>query len=282
VRLYPATESAGRVSMNQLHKDCHQRLRNQIVCPVHGVVNRDEIVKGYEYEKDRYVIIEQADLDAIRLESTRTIDLIQFVDGGEIDPLYIDSPYYLGPDGPVAEEAFRVIREAMRRATKVGIGKVVLHGREHVVAVQVCGKGFLLSTLRYAAEVRNGEPYFADLKDGDVDADQIRLAETIMASKAAPFDPGAFHDQYQEAFFQTVKAKIEGQAPVTVEEHAAPRSFNFMEALKQSVAEAEASGALAPAPASAGKAAAAGKVSAKKPPAKSVTSEKKKRARKGA
>lgn len=259
VRLYAATESANRVSMNQLHKGCNQRVRNQTVCPTHGQIARDEIVKGYEYEKDAYVIIEQPDLDAIKLKSSRTIELVQFVDIGDIDPLYVDAPYYLGPDGPVAEEAFRVIREAMSKAGKVGIGRFVLHGREHIVSIGVSGKGFLLSTLRYASEVRSGEEYFADVKDAAVDPEQLQLATTIMQSKAKPFDAAAFHDQYQDAFFAIVKAKIAGQKPVFVEDDASPRAFNFIDALKQSVDEAERSGTLPAKPAA-----------RKKPPAASV------------
>lgn len=238
VRLYAAAESARKVSMNQLHKGCNQRVRNQLVCPSHGPIARDQIAKGYEYEKDSYVIVEQSDIDAIKLPTTKHIEIVQFVDADEIGPQYFNAPYFLGPDGPVAEEAFRVIREAMARAGKVAIGKFVLHGREHVVAIQVQGKGFLMTTLRYASEVRSGEELFADVEDGKVDKEQIELAQTIMEGKIAPFDPSAFHDAYADAFFKVVKAKIEGETPVFVEEEERPRAFNFMEALKKSVDEA--------------------------------------------
>lgn len=240
VRLYAATESAKRVAMNQLHKDCHQRVRNQLVCPNHGPVARDDIVKGYEYEKDSYVIVPQDDIDSIKLKSSKVIDLIQFVNADEIDALYVNAPYFLGPDGPVAEEAFRVIREAMQRSGKVGIGKLIMHGREHIVAMQVNGKGFLLTTLRYASEVREGDQFFSDLKDGEVDEQQVELAQSIMDSKAAKFNPREFIDQYQEAFFDLVKAKIDGEQPVFVEDDETPKAFNFMEALKRSVADVEA------------------------------------------
>jgi DNA end-binding protein Ku len=263
VRLYAATESATRVSMNQLHKGCNQRVRNQLVCPVHGSIDRDQIVKGYEYEKDKYVILAQEDLDAIKLPSGRTIDLVQFVGEGEIDPLYIDAPYYLGPDGPVAEEAFRVIREALREAGKVGIGKLSLHGREHAVMVRPSGKGFLLSTLRYASEVRGGDQFFSDVSDGAADREQLKLAQSIMQSKTAPFDPSAFGDRYQQAFFEIVKAKIQGEQPVLVEHEEAPSTFNFMDALRLSVEEAQR--------AAAGKPAAPAKAARKKPPAASVS-----------
>ncbi|MCA9291954.1 MAG: Ku protein [Phycisphaerales bacterium] len=280
VRLYAATESAGRVSMNQLHRDCHQRVRNQLVCPVHGPINRDELVKGYEYEKDTYVIIEPTDLEAIRLPSSKTIELIQFVDESEIDPQYVDSPYFLGPDGPVAEEAYRVIREAMRRTKRIGIGKVVLYGREHIVALQVSGKGFLLATLRYASEVRDGAQFFTDVKDEPVQDEQLQLAETIMRGKAGAFDPSAYSDAYAEKFFDVVKAKIQGEALVTVEEEETPRAFNFMQALRQSVEQADLG---ADAKATEKKAKTPRKKAAtKKPAAKSVSATRKKKSRKGA
>ncbi len=268
VRMYAATESANRVSMNQLHKGCNQRVRQQMVCPAHGPINREDIAKGYEYEKDRYVIVEEPDLEAIRLPSSKTIDLVQFVDPAEIGPLYVDAPYFLGPDGPVAEEAFRVIREAMRAANKVGIAKLVLHGREHLVALSVSGKGFIMSTLRYASEVRSPDQFFGDVKDAAVDKDQIELAQTIMKSKTAPFDPGKFQDQYQDAFFKIVKAKIEGEQPVFAPEEHVATTFNFMDALKQSVAEAASS---LPAAAKASSEKAPPAKGAKRPPAKSVS-----------
>jgi DNA end-binding protein Ku len=271
VRLYAATESASRVSMNQLHRDCNQRVRNQLVCPTHGPVNRDEIVKGYEYEKDSYVIIEPSDLEAIRLKSSKVIELVQFVDVDEIDPLYVNAPYFLGPDGPVAEEAFRVIREAMQKAGKVGVGKVVMHGRENIVALNVHGKGFLLSTLRYASEVRSGDQYFADVKDGKIAKEQIDLAASIIKSKTAKFDPAAFKDLYKDAFFEIVKQKADGEAPVLVEDDAAPKTYNFMDALKQSVADAEPTTRTTKKKAPARK-----KTAPKKPAARSVAAKKKK------
>lgn len=264
VRLYAATESTSRVSMNQLHKGCHQRLKTQLQCPVHGPVERDEIVKGYEYEKDSYVIIEKEELDALKLETTKTIELIEFVDASEIDPLFMDTPYFLGPDGPVAEEAFRVIREALKKTNRVGVGKLVLHSREHIVAVRPHENGMMLTTLRYASEVRSSAEYFKDVGNGKVDKEQLELAQTIIEKKAGEFDASEFQDRYQEAFFALVKAKAEGAAPVQVREEEAPTTFNFMEALKRSVEQA------APAkPAKKGK--------ARKPAAASVAPAKKSR-----
>lgn len=238
VRMYSATESGARVSMNQLHKGCHQRLKNQLTCPIHGPVERDEVAKGYEYEKDTYVIIETEDLDAIRLQANHTIDLKTFVKADSIGPLYVDSPYFLGPDGPVAEEAFRVIREAMRSTDTIGIGTLIMSARERIVAVQPDGKGFLLSTLRYAEEVRSSDGLFDEVKDAKPDAEQIKLAETIIKGKVAKFQPELFEDHYRTAFLEVVKAKIKGQKPVIVEETEAPTTYNFIDALKRSVEEA--------------------------------------------
>ncbi len=288
VRMYSATESSTRVSMNQLHKDCHQRVKNQLTCPVHGPIGRDEVVKGYEYEKDKYVIIDKEDLDGLRLESTKTIDLVQFVDADDIDPMFVDSPYYLGPDGPVAEEPFQVIREALQRAGKAGVGKIVMSGRERIVSVGPHEQGFLMTTLRYAAEVREAEKYFGDLKAEAVDEEQVALAESIIASKSSAFDPAAFTDQYREAFFEIVKAKVAGEAPVEVDADAPPASFNFMDALKQSVEAAGLDGGATKKPAakstrktsSKKKKKSSGAV--KKPAATSVKSTKKKTSRKQA
>ncbi len=239
VRLYAATESSGRVSMNQLHKGCHQRLKQQMACPVHGPVERDDIVKGYEYEKDTYVIIEKEELDNLKLETTKTIDLVQFVDADEINPLFIDAPYFLGPDGPVAEEAFRVIREALRKSNRVGVGKLVLHNREHVVALRPETNGMLLTTLRYASEVRSPAEFFKDISNGQVDKEHMEMALTIIKKMSSKFNPAAFTDRYQDAFITLVKEKVEGAPPIEVKEDETPASFNFMEALKRSVEQAK-------------------------------------------
>ena len=148
VRVYNATSSAGRIMLNQLHKDCNCRLKQQMVCPIHGNVERGDIVKGYEYEKDRYVVIDPEDLERVQVETTKAIEITSFVDPGELDPIYLNAPYYLAPDGPVAEGAFRVIREAMLKTGKVGIGRFVIGGREHFVALDVKDRGLVMTTLR--------------------------------------------------------------------------------------------------------------------------------------
>ena len=239
VRLYNAVSGATRISMNQLHKDCHRRLRQQMVCPEHGAVERDEIVRGYEYDKGKYVVVDDADLEKVRLETTKTIELEQFVDETELDPLFLDSPYYMAPDGPVAEEAFRVVREATKAAGKVGIGRVVMSGREHIVALKVLDRGFVLTTLRYADEVRGATPYFEEIKNGEVDRKQVELARQIIDSHAAEFDPAQFKDRYQDALLELVKAKIAGAEPVVAPEEQVGKVINLMEALKASVEQLE-------------------------------------------
>ncbi len=176
IRVYTALNEADKISFNQLHKDCHQRLKQQLVCPIHGKVEREQVVKGYEVEKDRFVVIESADLEAVKLETTHTVELVQFIKPEELDPVFLDVPYFLGPDGPVSVEAFTVLREALRKAKRLGIGRVVLSGREKLVAVKPVGNGLVMSTLRYASEIRQADAYFEELGQGHIDADQVALA----------------------------------------------------------------------------------------------------------
>ncbi|MFO0840505.1 MAG: Ku protein [Phycisphaerae bacterium] len=248
--LYNATSSSSRIGLNQLHKGCNRRLKQQMTCPEHGPVERDDIAKGYEFEKDKYVIIDEADLDKIKLETNRTVEILQFVDAGEIAPIYLDSPYYVAPDGPVAEESFRVIREAIRRGGKVGIGRVVMSGREHAVVLQAEGKGFLLNTLRTADEVRAADPYMEGIRDGEIAADQLALAQQLIQAKSAAFDPSQFRDRYQDALLAIIKAKVEGNQPIVTQEAEVGQVINLMEALKQSLAASAPTPAKKPAAAS--------------------------------
>ena len=242
VRLYNAVTSTSRVSLNQLHKNCNLRLRQQMVCPEHGAVGKNEIVKGYQFEKDKYVVIDNADLQKIKLETTKTIELIQFVDANELDLVYLNTPYYVTPEGPVAEESFRIVREAMREANKVGIGQVVMLNREQVIALRVQENGFTLNTLHYAEEVRNAQTYFGEIKNGSVDKSQLSLARQLVNNLTLPFDPGKFVDHYQNALLEIVKAKIEGSEPVLVQKAEHGKVINLMDALKQSLARSEGTG----------------------------------------
>jgi DNA end-binding protein Ku len=238
VRLYNAVSSSNKISFNQLHAKTHRRLKQQMVEPELGPVDRTDIVKGYEYEKEKYVIIDDADLEKVRLETTRIIELVQFIDAEELDPLYLDNPFYVAPDGPVAEEAFRIIREAMKKKDCIGIGRVVMAGREHIVAMRVQDRGFVLTTLRYAAEVRSSAGYFEDIKNGEVNKAQLQLAEQLIEGMSSAFDPSQFNDRYQDAMMEVIKAKIEGAEPVVAEEVEVGKVINLMDALKQSIAAA--------------------------------------------
>lgn len=237
VRLYNAISSAGKVAFNQLHKNCNQRLRQQLVCPQHGKVEREDIVKGYEYEKDRYVVLDEADLEKVELETTKMIELVQFVDAAQIDPIYFDNSHYVAPDGPVAEEAFRIFREALKKLNKIAIGRVVMHGKENIVALRPKDKGFLLTMLHYASEVRAAEPYFAEIKDAPVGKEQLALAVQLIESTAADFDPAQFADRYQDSLMEVIKAKIQGSAPVVVQQTELGKVINLMDALQASIAQ---------------------------------------------
>jgi len=237
VRLYNVMSSTTKTSLNLLHKNCNLRLRQQMVCPEHGPVIKDEIVKGYQLEKDKYVVITPEDLEKVKLETTKTIELTQFVDAKELDPVYLNTSYYMTPDGPIAEEGFRIVREAMRKANKVGLGQVVILNKEHLAALQVRDTGFTLSTLHYAQEVRKAQTYFAEIKNGSVDKNQLALAEQLVNSLSAPFAPEKFADRYQESLIEMVKAKAEGSEPQTAPKVERGKVINLMDALKQSIAK---------------------------------------------
>lgn len=237
VRVYTALHEADKITFNQLHKDCHQRLKQHLVCPVHGTVEREHIVKGYAVEKDRFVVVESSELDAVKLETTHTIDLAQFIKPDELDPAYLDVPYFIGPDGPVSMESFAVIREALHRTKRLGIGRVVLSGREKPVAIKPLGKGLFMTTLRYAAELRQPSAYFDDLAQPQLDPSQLALARQLIENKTAKFEPAAFTDRYQAALLDLIKAKLSGSPPIQVAAAPAGQIVNLMEALKQSVEE---------------------------------------------
>ena len=239
VRLYNAVHSTSRVTLNQLHKGCHRRLKQQMKCPAHGDVERADIARGYEYEKSKFVVIDETDLQRIRLETTKTIQLVQFIGADELDPIFLDAPYYVAPDGRGAEEVCRVLREAMRESNRVGIGRVVLSSREHSVALQVQEPGLLLTTLRYAHEVRSAAPFFEDLRRGEVEEAPLRLAQQLIEQHTRPFDPTQFTDRYQDSLLEVVTAKIEGSEPILVQEEEVGRVINLMEALEQSLSGAE-------------------------------------------
>ena len=235
VKLFTATSSsAGKVSFNMLHKDTKNRVNMKYHDPELGEVERADLVKGYQFEKDRYVVISPEELDAIEIESSKTIDIDGFVDAADIDPIYLDSPYFVAPDGPIAEETYAVILEAMRQAKKVAIARIVLSGRERLVAIHPRERGFLLTTLRTGKEVRAAAEYIDELK-AKVSDDMLTMAKTIIGGKAIHFDPEGFEDRYEMALMDLVKSKINGGEPVIAKAPERGNVINLMDALKASL-----------------------------------------------
>ena len=257
VEIYSATSSSAQIAFHQIHEPSGKRIKYEKVVPGVGPVDTDDIVKGYEVSKGNYVLLEQDEIDAVKLESKRTLELVQFVDADEIDVLYFEKPYYVVPADELAEEAYIVLRDALRRTKKVGLGQLAMRGREYVVSLKPCGRGMVLETLRYADEVKKAQGYFRDIPDSKPDADLLDLAETLIAKKSAKFDAGEFHDRYVDALKGLIdkKRKAKGNKKIIEEVDEAPARkgnvIDLMAALKKSVEGGKASAApaaKAPAP----------------------------------
>jgi DNA end-binding protein Ku len=240
VEIYSATRSGATIAFNQIHEPTGKRIKYEKVVPGVGPVDADEIVKGYQYSKGSYVLLDDEELEAVKLESKKTLELTQFVDAHEIDPLYYERPYYVVPADDLAEEAFVVLREALRDTKKVGLGQLALRGREYIVSLKPCGRGILLETLRYADEVVKAQGYFRDISDAKPDEEMLDLAEALIEKKAAKFDPAKFHDRYVDALKELIERKRKSKgARIEAEEEEAPsRGSNvvdLMAALKKSI-----------------------------------------------
>lgn len=238
VALYPAINSQSKLAFHQIEKTTGQRVREKKVVPGKDEVAAEDIVKGYEYEKGRYVVLDEEDFDKVRLETKKTVDLERFFPVAELDPLYIDKPYYVVPDGVLAEEAFTVVREALEHGQRAALGRVVLSGRERPVAIVPRDKGMVLYTLHTADAIRRASMYFADIKPAEINEDEVAVAETLVSRRAGHFDPAAFIDRYQEGLRRIIEAKIAGEAPPVIEEAGPGNVVNLMDALKRSL-EAE-------------------------------------------
>ncbi|WCT75106.1 Ku protein [Sphingomonas naphthae] len=282
VQIYSATKSGATVAFHQIHEPSGKRIKYEKVVPGIGPVDPDEILKGYEFEKGHYVLLDEDEIAAVKLESKKTLELTQFVDYDSIDPIYYDKPYYVVPADDLAEEAFVVLREALRKTRKIGMGQLALRGREYVVSLKPCGRGLVLETLRYSDEVHRASGYFRDIGDTKPEEDLLDLATTLIDKKAGKFDAAHFHDRYIDALKELIERKRKGRTIETDEEDAKPAArggnvVDLMAALKKSLEKGnakEAPAAKAPARKAAPKKPANDTTTTRKAPAKKAPARK--------
>jgi DNA end-binding protein Ku len=239
VRLYPATSTSERISFNQLHKDTHNRINMKPVDPELGLVERSDLVKGYEYEDKKYIIIDEADIDSVKIESNHTMNIEAFVDEDSVDVIYQDAPYYLAPDGAMAEETFAVLREALRKSGKLAIARLVLSSRERVVTIGARENGMFVCTLRNPSEVRGTSEYFGNIPAGKPDPEMLELAEALIKQKLTTFDPKNYEDRYEIALMKMIKEKLKGHKPIIAAAPERGNVINLMDALKASLGQAK-------------------------------------------
>ena len=244
VEIYPATKAGKSIAFHQVHEPSGQRVRYEKVVPGIGPVDRDEILKGYEVEKGEYVLLDPEEIEKVKLESRKTLELTQFVDLTNIDPIYYDKPYYVVPSDDLAEEAFVVLREALKRSGKVGIGQLAMRGQEYVVSLKPCGRGMVLETLRYADEVNRAASIFREIGNHKPDPDLLDLAATLIEKKTGEFDPSEFHNRYVDALKGLIaeKQKKKGEKVIQDPDADAPPSrgsnvIDLMAALKKSLGD---------------------------------------------
>lgn len=272
VEMFTATQTSAKPRFRQIHEPTGKPINYEKVVAGVGPVDKEEIKKGFEYEKGDYVLLEDEEIDAVKLETRKTLELVQFVDDGEIAPLYYDAPYFVTPADELAEEAFRVVRDALRQSKKVGLGQLALRGKEYLVAVKPFGKGLLLETLHYEEEIKKPEPFFSEIRAEAADPELLDVAKALIERKTAKFDPKQFEDHYQAALRELIaqKLKSKGRKVATEVEEPERRAggnvIDLMSALKKSLEAGEGAGKAAarkpPAPAK--------KVAAKKPAAKAA------------
>ena len=241
VEIFPATKSGASVAFRQIHEPSGKPIRYEKTVAGIGAVDPDDIVKGFEVSKGNYVLLDNDEIEAVKLESKKTLELVQFVDSGEIDVLYYEKPYFVVPADDLAEEAYIVLREALRKSKKVALGQLAMRGREYIVSLKPCGRGMVLETLRYADEVNRAQGYFRDIPDAKPDDDLLDLANTLIEKKTKPFDPAKFTDHYTDAVKELVarKQKAKGRK-IVADEDDAPRPsgsnvVDLMAALKKSL-----------------------------------------------
>lgn len=240
IQVVPATKSSAKIAFHQIHKPSGARIRYQKIVPDIGPVDTDDIVKGYELEKGKYVLLEDKEIDKLKLEAKKTLELVQFVGVHEIDPMYFERPFFVLPGDEEDDEAFVVLREALKKTKKIGLGQIVIRGKGMIVALKACGKGMLLETLRYADEVKKADKAFADIKAEKPADDMIDLAEELIKKKTRKFDLDAFKDKYEEALRELIEAKAEHRQVRQIEEtRPTAKVIDLMDALRKSVGKNE-------------------------------------------
>lgn len=266
IELYSATRSTTTIALNQIHEPSGKRIKYEKTVPGLGTVDPDEIVKGFEVEKGKYVILSDEEIEGVKLESKKTLELTQFVDAAEIDPIYFEKPYFCVPKDELAEEAFCVIRDALRAAKKVGLGQLAMRGHEYLISLKPCGRGMVLETLRYEEEVNKASGFFRSIPDGAAQPELMELASALIDKRTAKFEPGKFHDRYEDALRALIDAK-RGKKTVPVDdEAAAPKASNVIDLMAALKASIEKGGANPPeAPAAKSKAKTAAKPAPKAP-----------------
>lgn len=241
VEIYPATKSGAAISFRQIHEPSGKPINYEKVVAGIGPVDRDEIVKGYEISKGNYVLLDDDEIEAAKVESKRTLELVQFVDSSEIDVFYFEKPYFVVPQDELAEEAYIVLRDALKAKKKVALGQLSVRGREQLVSLKPCGKGLVLETLRYEDEVRKAQTYFKDIPSAKPAKEMLALAGSLIDQKTAPFDAGEFHDRYVDALKKLVEKKAKSKGKKVLEDVEEPSTggksnvIDLMAALKQSV-----------------------------------------------
>jgi DNA end-binding protein Ku len=239
VEMFSATQSARKIAFRQIHEPSGKPVHYQKVVAGIGPVDTDDILKGFEYEKGKYVLLDDEDIDAVKLETRKTFDLTQFVGACEIEPIYFDKPYFVVPQDELAEEAFRVLRDALRKTQMIGLGQLAMRGNEYLAALKPCGSGLLLETLHYAEEIRKADPFFTAIGKGKADDDLLAVAEELIRRKAAPFDASEYKNHYREALRKLIDERLKGKGQkVETEEEARPSGGNvidLMGALKKSL-----------------------------------------------
>ena len=271
VELFPATKSGAQIQFHQVHEPSGKRIKYEKVVPGIGPVDRDEIVKGYEVSKGEYVLLDPEEIESVKLESRKTLDLVQFVDEAEIESTFFEKPYYVVPADDLAEEAYVVLRDALKSAGKVGVGQLAMRGQEYMVSLKPMGRGLLLETLRYADEVHKAAGFFRDIGDHKPDADLLDMASMLIEKKAGEFNPNEFHNRYIDALKELIREKQKSKGEKVIQDPDAeaplPKGSNvidLMAALKKSLGDQKGGADEDEKP----KKATAKKTAAKKPPAK--------------